>query len=131
MTARKPPKPETYYSAGYGSCRWCGDPILQANGLINLRANWHKSCVEKYRFIYFPKDTRRAVWARDAGKCYMCGEIFTKDQWEVEHIKPLYEAQGRMEYWELHNLGTACRPCHKKKTADEARHRALLRKKSV
>ena len=125
---RKPPKPQFYYTAGKGMCRWCGLVIFKKTGDINTRANWHPDCVKAYRVIHFPRDTKRAVWNRDKGICYLCGSRVGHKEWELEHIRPLYEALGRIEYWELPNLGTACRPCHKIKTRGEASARALVRK---
>lgn len=99
------------------------------NGKVNKRASWHPKCVEQYRLIHFPRDTRRAVWKRDKGQCYICGETVGKKEWELEHKKPLFEAKGRISYWKMPNLGTACKPCHKKKTAEEAARRAEARRK--
>lgn len=125
-TTRKPPKPPHYHTCGNGSCRYCGEVILNRVGKINYRASWHQSCVRKYRLIHFPRVTRRAVWNRDKGKCYLCGTVVV--DWELEHIQPLFEAEGRIEYWEMPNLATACKPCHKAKTASEAKRRAEKRR---
>lgn len=125
---RKPPKPLHYETAGQGSCRWCGGAIYRKNGAINTRANWHPDCVKSYRLIHFPRDTKKAVWQRDKGVCYLCGTRKARRDWELEHIQPLYLAEGRIEFWQLDNLATACRPCHKEKTAKEAGDRAKARK---
>lgn len=124
---RKPPKPKHYLTAPKGYCRVCGKAIIK-NDKINTRANWHPACVKEYKLVHFPRETRKAVWARDKGRCYICGGVVGKKEWELEHIKPLYEAKGRISYWELPNCGTACKPCHKKKTAAEAGLRAEARK---
>lgn len=128
MATRKPPKPVHYHVCGNGTCRYCGGIILNRIGKINQRASWHQDCVRRYRLVHFPRDTRRAVWNRDEGVCYMCGIQLDKKSWELEHIKPLYEAEGRIEYWELPNLGTSCKPCHKEKTKREAKARAEKRR---
>lgn len=125
---RKPPKPKHYLTAPKGYCRYCGKVILKGDK-PNLRANWHPKCVEAYRLVHFPRDTRRAVWKRDQGRCYICGCVVGRKGWELEHIKPLYEAKGRISYWEMPNLGTACVPCHKAKTAREAGLRAEEKRK--
>jgi 5-methylcytosine-specific restriction endonuclease McrA len=46
----------------------------------------------------------------------------------MDHIKPLIEAQGNLDYWRLTNLQTLCHDCHKKKTGAEATARAVARK---
>lgn len=56
----------------------------------------------------------------------------------MDHIKPLIEANGDINYWKMGNLQTLCKACHHKKTGEEATHRAeerkqarLLKEKSV
>jgi hypothetical protein len=124
---RKPPKPLHYDTAPKGECRYCGEPIIK-NGKPNLRANWHPKCVEAYRLIHFPRDTRRAVWKRDKGLCASCGVLCPKKAWDLDHRRPLIEAEGRIEFWELPNLQILCKPCHKAKTGAEATARAEARK---
>jgi 5-methylcytosine-specific restriction endonuclease McrA len=46
----------------------------------------------------------------------------------VDHILPLIEAQGDLDYWRLPNLATLCVPCHIKKTSREATDRAQRRR---
>lgn len=127
MDHRKPPKPEHYDTLEKGICRFCGGDILKASGQINFRASWHKECVEEYKIIYWPKETRKAVWDRDRGHCAGCGVICGKKGWEMDHIIPLIEAQGNIEMWKLPNLATLCWECHKKKTGSEASRRAEAR----
>jgi 5-methylcytosine-specific restriction endonuclease McrA len=123
---RNPPKPQHYFTAPKGYCRFCGEIILKADGTQRTRAHWHQECVEQYKLIYWPANTSKAVRRRDKGKCAKCG---AKDgDWQVDHIKPLVEAQGRVEYWLLDNLQTLCTECHKEKTALEAKMRAEARK---
>ena len=43
--------------------------------------------------------------------------------WELDHVVPLIDGGSH----ELSNLQTLCTPCHKKKTAEEARCRARRR----
>lgn len=125
---RKPPKPPFYHTAGKGSCRQCGENILKADGSINKRSNWHPKCVEEYKLIHFPRDTRRAVWKRDRGVCYLCHQIVNKNAWEMEHIRPLYEANGDITFWELPNIAVCCIPCHREKSAREAGARAAIKR---
>ena len=124
---RKPPKPHYYDTALPGDCRYCGQPIYKKNGKINLRASWHKECVEEYKIIYWPKETRKAVWQRDRGHCAGCGTKCGLKGWEMDHIKPLIEAHGDISYWKMDNLATLCHQCHKNKTGSEASARAAAR----
>ncbi len=125
---RKPPKPQYYDDAPKGDCRYCGKPIYKKDGRINLRASWHKDCVEEYKIIYWPKETRKAVWNRDRGTCADCGVKCGKKGWDMDHRKPLIEAKGDISYWQMPNLQTLCHQCHKKKTGSEAANRAEARR---
>lgn len=46
----------------------------------------------------------------------------------MDHIKPLIEANGNLDYWKMNNLQTLCRSCHTKKTSEEATKRAEKRR---
>lgn len=129
---RKPPKPAAYDSPP-GYCRYCGHAIVNAAGKLNLRANWHPPCVETYRVIYWPQETRKAVWRRDRGQCANCPTRFGSlhDAWHVDHHRPLIEAQGDIDYWLLPNLKTLCTPCHAAKTKEEAGERARKRREGL
>lgn len=131
---RKPPKPDHYHTATPGQCRWCGKSVIKADGkTINKRANWHKDCVNEYKLIHWPRDTRKAVYKRDKGVCAKCGHKCARkhsDVWHLDHIKPLVEANGNLDYWRLPNLQTLCQPCHKAKTGAEATARAEARRKA-
>ena len=83
--------------------------------------------MEEYKLIYWPRETRKAVWDRDRGSCAGCGTKCGKRGWDMDHVKPLIEAQGNIEYWKLPNLQTLCWACHKKKTGSEAKARAEAR----
>lgn len=109
-----------------GRCRYCGEVIMAPNGKPSTRALWHKDCVAEYKLIYHPAETRKAVARRDRGKCYICGTVTAR--WELEHIKPLYEAKGDLSYWKLDNVSCCCIPCHRQKSAAEAGRRAAARK---
>lgn len=124
---RRPPKPEYYDIAEKGQCRFCGKDIFKDGGRLNTRANWHKECVGVYREIYWPQETRRAVWKRDKGRCSACDRSCGRTGWEMDHIKPLIEAKGDISYWRLDNCTTLCRACHAKKTGAEATARAAAR----
>lgn len=121
---RVPPKPLSYYRISRpGRCRWCAGTIKESK-----RKRWHQDCVEEYRLIYYPSETRRVIYQRDRGVCAGCGQ---KDRsWQVDHIRPLYEQKGKparevdLDYWRVPNLQTLCRSCHQEKSSREATARA-------
>jgi 5-methylcytosine-specific restriction endonuclease McrA len=129
MLHRKPPKPIHYNNAPKGYCRFCGEIILDDKGRLRSRANWHKPCVRAYKVIYWPQETRKAVWKRDQGHCAHCPTVCDDFHvpWELDHVQPLIESNGDLEYWKLPNLQTLCVPCHVKKTSAEATARAAAR----
>ena len=75
--------------------------------------------------VYHSREARRHVWLRDRGKCNGCGKQCTRRGWDLDHIKPLMEQKGikanklDWSYYELNNMQTLCRPCHKKKTKQD------------
>jgi 5-methylcytosine-specific restriction endonuclease McrA len=124
---RTPPKPKHYSTAPKGHCRYCGKGIFKGEKL-NMRASWHEHCLKEYKLIYWPKETRKAVWRRDRGTCASCGTKCHIKNWDLDHRQPLIEAKGRIEFWKMDNLATLCKPCHKEKTSREATARAAARR---
>ena len=129
---RQPPKPKSYYTKVKGQCRWCDKIIVNEDGSINERKNWHKECVDEYMFIYHSKETRAIVYKRDSGICKWCSR--KSGGWQVDHIRPLVEQKGKSiekldySYWELNNLQTLCSHCHHEKSGKESTGRAVKRK---
>lgn len=144
---RRPNIPFT--DAPRGTCRWCGDKILYASGpkegKLDRRRRWHPECVDAYE-ASDPREARRKVRKRDRGHCARCGLdtyalrrslrgrgraralrargfIPRRSLWELDHIEPLIDGGSH----DLSNLQTLCTPCHKLKTAEEARSRATQR----
>lgn len=67
---------------------------------------------------------RKAVHARDGGKCAGCGS--TGVPWCADHVKPLHsipawaEYPAALDFWRINNLQTLCDAvCHKAKTIGE------------
>ena len=126
---RKPPKPNSYYIQEKGICRWCGKKIIE-NKIHNKRKTWHQDCATNYMIIFHPTEARKHIWKRDKGKCSICGIICTRRTWDLDHIKPLMEQKELQEhelnwsYYELNNMQTLCRPCHKKKTKKDFKNNA-------
>jgi 5-methylcytosine-specific restriction endonuclease McrA len=104
--------------------------IYRDDGKVKTRANWHPSCLEEYKVIYWPGYSRKAVFRRDRGVCCDCGMDCqtTGHAWEMDHDRPLFEANGDISFWKLPNLKTRCGDCHSLKTAAEAAQRAAERK---
>ena len=117
-------------------------------GRLDRRRRWHPDCVEAYNRSD-PREARRQVRRRDRGVCADCGldtyalrrrhrgrgstrrlrELGFKPRkslWELDHIVPLIDGGGH----EPSNLQTLCTPCHKRKTAGEARARRDVRRQS-
>jgi len=65
---------------------------------------------------YFVTSIREAVRARAKGHCELCGAAARLD---VDHIVPISEGGSG----DITNAQAICRPCHKRKTADEWRRR--------
>lgn len=133
---RKPPRPATWDSPK-GSCRFCGHDIIE-DGKKNGRKNWHTDCVHIWKVMNDPKYAREFVYLRDFGKCLDCGTQ-TALRWyqkgttfEVDHVKPLFEANGDLSYWHPTNLCLRCTDCHKKKTkTDMERFREAAKEKAT
>jgi 5-methylcytosine-specific restriction endonuclease McrA len=144
---RRPPIP--YSDAERGVCRWCGKEILYEKGVhegkLDRRRRWHPECVEAYE-ASDPREARRRIRKRDRGRCADCGLdtyalrrslrgkgmtralrkrgfVPRRSLWELDHIVPLVDGGSH----DPSNLQTLCTPCHKKKTAQEARQRAVER----
>jgi len=132
-----------FSAAPRGTCRWCGKPILYGEGpkrgQLDRRRRWHPACIEAYN-MSDPREARRLVRRRDRGICAACGlDTYAlrrevkgrgrtralrqrgfkprKSLWELDHVVPLIDGGGH----ELDNLQTLCTPCHKEKSAAEAR----------
>lgn len=128
---RTPPKPPYYDTVPEGTCRWCNLEVGLTRTGRKSKSRWHTSCFEEYAILFFASTTRKAVWQRDKGKCASCGcQTDRKGQngWQMDHIVPLIEANGDLQYWRLGNLQTLCKRCHTTKTSAEAAERARLRR---
>lgn len=111
---RKHPKPKHWFCKR-GTCRYCGKVILE-NGKINGRKHWHQDCANIWVVMNNPSKARQFVLKRDAYTCQCCGHTSKSGNFEVDHHRPLYEANGDLSYWHPDNLVLLCIDCHKKKT---------------
>lgn len=129
----------------HGVCARCGRNAEQ----MRLRASWTR-VEERWNpdwrsYGSRPRDMRpmRARWDRfkvrlfaalENRKTRMIGQgwrIYDRNAgawWQADHIMPLIESDGRMEYFLLSNLVTLCTQCHNAKTASESADRAAKRK---
>ncbi len=64
-----------------------------------------------------PSVMRKVVLIRDKLTCRSCEERspLAKD-FEIDHIKPLYESYGDLSYFSTENTQLLCIKCHKIKT---------------
>ncbi len=113
---RRPPRPP---HEGSGSCPMCGEKPEQK------RRRWHPECVELWHYIAFPQRALSLLIKMHGRRCWSCGHV--GGFLELEHIRPLWsltEAERREYRWWLpFNLQLLCTPCHRAKTAREARER--------
>lgn len=66
-----------------------------------------------------PSVAQRVVLRRDKYTCQGCGYHDRNGRFDVDHIKPLFEANGDPTYWQPPNLRTLCKDCHKVKTRED------------
>lgn len=71
---------------------------------------WHR---RRARLNGVPSDdwTRSDVWARDDGRCWLCGSLLEPSAWHVDHVVPL--ARGGSNRFE--NVRAACAVCNLRK----------------
>lgn len=117
VSHRKPPKPLSWNCAR-GICRFCGENIVE-NGKTNTRKHWHQKCANTWNIMNDPKEARKVVGKRDKYQCVVCSKDVRHERYDVDHIKPLFEANGDPTYWQLPNLRTLCVDCHKDKTRED------------
>jgi len=143
-----------FSEAPRGTCRWCGETIVylegRREGEVDRRRRWHPACVDEYN-LSDPREARTWLRRRQRGVCQDCGldtyavrrKVRAKKRgraatlrelgflprqslWQLDHIVPLIDGGTH----ERANLQTLCVPCHRKKTAEEARRRGAKRAES-
>lgn len=101
-----------------------GYTILDRDELLAFNKNMHRYHV-RYGYIgckrpKVSKGKRNLVFERDGGMCIYCGKKLSKDNFWIDHIKPLSRGGNN----EIDNLGTSCPKCNLSKgtkTAEEFR----------
>ena len=125
---RYPPLPAHYHTRVGGICRWCGKPITDEQGNPLSRRLWHKECLHYYFIVTKPSYAKRQVKKRDKCICLDCGKFCKyRNEWQLDHNKPLIEAKGDIWFWTLENLVTRCVACHCAKTVKENNERRKLK----
>lgn len=122
---RQAPRPSTW-DVPRGNCRFCGEAIIE-NGKQNNRKRWHKPCADKWIVMNQPTEARKHVFNREHGTCQCCDlKSCDMKDFQVDHIKPLFEANGDLSFYGSDNMQLLCRECHKIKTkSDMIRFRSL------
>lgn len=88
---------------------------------------------------WYKKDGTTAARPRVEFLCSSCNEWFMRKDIQVDHEVPVIDPVKGFETWEIFsdrlfcdpsNLNVLCKPCHKVKTDEEKRIRAINRKKA-
>ncbi len=111
-------------------CRWCGIP-----GGLSKRQSWHPDCVRQYIACQGLQRRPGGMPLIPHAPCEMCDAEWTRHH-QLDHHTALSVAfeQGPREFvraFLLDNLRWLCRACHVKKTADDRRELADLKRKQV
>lgn len=120
-----------FWTAPVGYCRWCGEDVgvFLKSGKRNVQARWHGRCIDTYNELR-PAAQRSRLWPRELGECAGCGRFCPERPksgyrtWQCDHVVPLVDGGPNDDA----NLQLLCDPCHKAKTAREARARAAVRR---
>jgi 5-methylcytosine-specific restriction endonuclease McrA len=92
---------------------------------VNGRKHWHEPCARTWVIMNNPGKARAHVLKRDRLTCQDCGVRGRRETFDVDHVRPLFEADGDLSYWHPDNLRLLCQGCHHVKTqADMVRWRA-------
>ena len=83
------------------------DEIFNVPSIVRFVGN----VIKKFRFNRAVKFSRENVFIRDEGRCQYCSKHLTKQNFTLDHIKPV--SQGGKKVW--HNIVTCCKPCNQKK----------------
>jgi hypothetical protein len=125
---------------GRALCRWCGEECPPGNGRTfcgGQKATFERAtgavmiagqgCVHEHCLRSQPGYARKLVWARDRGKCALCGAVCGRKghEWQADHIVPVAEGGGSCD---LSGLRTLCTACHRVETAKLAARRAAVRR---
>lgn len=72
-----------------------------------------------------PRTVRARVFREHDGRCYLTGrKIAAGEAWDLEHVRPLWEARPGEKLNRESNLRPALKAPHREKTSEEATDRA-------
>lgn len=106
-----------------GICARCGCDAER------MRRRWVSA--DRYTWIrHLPPraERRREQLIRAArNRLARMGKGWSGGAWQHDHIRPLVEAEGRIEFWQMANIQTLCSACHVAKGREDNRRRKQAR----
>ena len=114
-----------------GYCVWCRLPVDTKGGRY-----WDADCERQLQVVLGRRVSPRGTDPRKEVSCPECGETgWRKDRMEIDHLYPIARAKlegpkAVVRAFLIENLRWLCIACHRRKTADEARWRAALRRET-
>lgn len=121
---RTPPRPPFEHHPGK-VCRLCGEAVT------GRRRRWcSDACVDLWNVVAEGRIAHYHLVTLHGWRCWSCGE--PAPELEVEHVRPLWSLtlaeRCDLRWWLPYNLQLLCIPCHRAKSAAEARDRAAIRR---
>ncbi len=114
----RPPFERAPLRDGRRVCPMCGDVTASRRGW------WHRECAALWNLATRPPVALRDLKAIAGSRCWSCG---LEGYVELEHIRPLWsltpDERRELRWWLPFNQQLLCAPCHKAKSAREARER--------
>lgn len=104
------PEPETMRRGIFGSCKWCGNEIIDPkSGRRSTRRYWHPECVEIY-YLHTRSDTQRQLLiGRDGERCWDCAAspmIWHRGEAHSCIVGPWAQGQDwAADFWSREELG--------------------------
>lgn len=128
---RKPCYPPTWDdNRANGNCKWCDEPLPRnKDDSISKVRRWHAECKKIASLLLVGGLYWARFWLehRDGKICRSCKKSDCGPL-ELDHVRPLWsvdrDAPDAWKFWTLENLQLLGTPCHKIKTAREAKVRA-------
>jgi 5-methylcytosine-specific restriction endonuclease McrA len=118
------------------------DPCVAAYKLAAESFSQRAACFERDKGMCAccGEDAAKVVGYRDGGRSVWyeqnCSAPFSQlieiKGWDADHIVPLWSVDRDLphaeliRFWSMDNLQTLCSPCHKRKSANEAKVRAEI-----
>jgi len=102
--------------------------------LPGRRRSWcSDTCVELWNLAAMPAVAKHQLLELHGHVCWGCGH--DAEVLELEHVRPLWSLTDaerlELRWWLPYNLQLLCEPCHRAKSATEARLRADAKKSAT